>query len=405
MQLLFLVLSLAVYVEMLGATGNSLCSEGRVRAATGGSSPTTAGFVLLGLGVAGLFLARLDAVFFLAGLVLMIGWEIVAGRALWRHLGCLALGMLPPILTYLIWHYLTFDHWVTVSGAIKAGAATRSTYLWFGVLFSLFCFFWLWLSRAREMPRLLFPLICYVGGVYLYGSLVQGGLAYRVGLFYELVRLATLRNVGGVWTLGPLLLLAFLVVGWCVGRGERWLSREWYRKLTLGGARLMVGLAVAIWWLRFQPATFTAYQVRLQATQWLRRQIPKDALVAGWEVGIVGAFADRGVTNLEGLVSSWHYKETYLDKGGVSEFIDEQDIDYLCQYLLDRREIGTGNSWRYAGVELAGWHVLYSEPYTFRSMVLPWRARQDVYFVLSRRPAGPAPTLAEWMQSPDWTAH
>jgi len=68
MQLLFLVLSLAVYVEMLEATGNSLCSEGRVRAATGGSSPTTAGFVLLGLGVAGLFLARLDAVFFLAGL-------------------------------------------------------------------------------------------------------------------------------------------------------------------------------------------------------------------------------------------------------------------------------------------------------------------------------------------------
>lgn len=105
-------------------------------------------------------------------------------------------------------------------------------------------------------------------------------------------------------------------------------------------------------------------------------------------------------SGLAGLVSSWHYKETCLDKGRVSDFIDEQGIDYFCQYLLDRRGVGTGNSWRYAGVELAGWHVLCAGPHTFRSIVLPWRARRDVYFVLSRLPRGQAPTLAEWMASP-----
>ncbi len=182
LQLLFLVGSLALYVQMLGAAGSAIGSEGKVRAVTGGGGPSTAGFLLLGLGTAGLFLARLDGVFFLGGVVLIVGLESIAGRARWHHFGALALGMLPLVVTYLIWHYLTFGHWLTVSGAIKAGAATRSTYLWFGVLFGLFCLFWLWLSRVRELPRLLFPLICYVGGIYLYASLVQGGLARRIGL-------------------------------------------------------------------------------------------------------------------------------------------------------------------------------------------------------------------------------
>ena len=397
-QFLLLVVSLRLFIAVvpplkgLVGPGSGEGSASARMSAPSRSSPLW--YLGLGLAAGGLYLARLDGIFFAAGLFALLGMETLAGRERWLNLVFLGLGTLLAAAPYIAWHYLTFGHLITVSGAIKAGRATTGSYLWFVGFFGLLASLFLWLSLRSRVMRYLFPLLCYAGGIYLYGSLVQGGLSY-LRWPHTLIPVLTLGNVGPIWVLGPLLALGLLLAGWLVQQGQQLMSRRQFQVLCWSGGMVLMGLASFLWWGRFQPETVSGYEARYRAASWFRRHSPPDAVAAGWDVGVVGAFAERHVVNLDGLVSSWRYKEDYRDRGRVTEFIDESGVDFILQFLHAGMLRPDGHL-RHRGVDLGHWYVLYVEPYRFTSIMRPWRVSEAAFFVFGRQPSGSALTLTEW---------
>lgn len=146
--------------------------------------------------------------------------------------------------------------------------------------------------------------------------------------------------------------------------------------------------ALVLWRLRVEPASYSRYIVARDVAIWLRGHTPPNAVLAGWDSGIVGAFTPQRLMNLDGLVNSYDFKVEYLDRGRVEHFIrDVYRVDYLAQYV-PRDQFARSTTYR--GVDLAEWHVAYQVCFSFRSIVSPWHSRELAYLVLSRTPLGPS---------------
>jgi hypothetical protein len=78
---------------------------------------------------------------------------------------------------------------------------------------------------------------------------------------------------------------------------------------------------------------------RLQVAHWLNANTPPDARVGAWNAGELGYFADRTVVNLDGLVNSLDYLAFLRSGRPLTEYLDEQHIEYLVDY--DGRDLTT----------------------------------------------------------------
>jgi hypothetical protein len=319
-------------------------------------------------------LARLDAVFLALTLCAMpVLWpagdprQPFSARMRWSLIAFATLAVV--VAPYFLYNQLAFGHLMPVSGAIKAGTPIpRGPLVKLGL--PLACLAGLavvgaWGRRnGGTFLRFVFPLVAYIALETAYNARVRGVL------------------VPEIWYLAPHLLLAILVaseaVAWSRGRPRA----AW----ALGAIAMMflTGTAVA-WRTRLDPSTYSSYLGARQAGEWLARNTDPDAVIAGWDCGIAAAHARRRYMNLDGLINSWRYKEQFLDRGRVYDFITSaQPADYVCQWV----SLGTFDGRTIHGIDFRGWNVVYHDTRVFRSILSPWRTRTDVYLILTRRPGG-----------------
>ncbi len=116
---------------------------------------------------------------------------------------------------------------------------------------------------------------------------------------------------------------------------------------------------------------------------WIRAHTEKDAIVGGFNCGIVSYYSDRRVVNLDGVMNDaaiWAIRSRSLE-----HYIDSQGIEYLADIdtEIDRfmDEFSGDSEWR------AKWHQVYSitEPV--------FNGRSHMRFEVLRRTTAPAPNV------------
>lgn len=323
------------------------------------------GWQYFGLGLlAGLaVLARLTSVLFAGGIVLLVivvHLQVTGQHSLGlltRRVGSLALGIALLVTPYLLWNYLSTGHLMPVSAAIKTSREFKlsgTSWLVFTTLAGMWIFSCgiLWNSAGAENSTrhflwLAFPLFTY--------AILQeeADIVFRGALVSE------------IWYMVPQALLTAVLMG-AVFRQAASRSGMW-RAVALAGSILLAGFAALTWYYRLDPRSYASYLAARRTADWLQENTPSQAVVGCWDAGIVGAYSNRRVPDLDGLINSWDYKTKYFDKKLTEQWItDVCKVDYLAQEFWPSQL--TPEVLRdYRGVNLLKWNVVHDEPAEVRS--------------------------------------
>lgn len=110
---------------------------------------------------------------------------------------------------------------------------------------------------------------------------------------------------------------------------------------VLASTALTYGLVYARY--TFDPARKTRFVKVVEVGRWVDEHLPPGARIASWNAGAVAFFSRRQVVNLDGLVNDARYFREYLTKGRLVEYVQEEGIGYLVDYVPDVdawRELG-----------------------------------------------------------------
>jgi hypothetical protein len=332
----------------------------------------------IGLLAAATTLARLSAVAFAVPLLALHVLEDSSGRS--RRSALVSGAYLLPLSIYGAYNIHSFGHLLPINAAIKGvavwdgGASLVAALVIVGAVAALGALLVRRYTGERAgLRRLALPVVAYAAAESAYDSIVRGVL------------------IPEIWYLVPQATLVMLVaveVAEVLARRRSWLA------LAAAAYAVVVFLT---WSARLRPASYSPYVAARAAGQWLRDHTDERAIVAGWDCGITAAWSHRDLVNLDGLISSWAYKEEVLDAGRVQEFIEpggEGRVEYLAQPLPLSLFDGDGPVVFKDGVDLSGWHVLWANCYEFRS-ILGGGAERIVSLVLSL--AKPGPRLGDFV--------
>lgn len=363
-------------------------------------------------------LSRLDTIFF-CGIVLAMPLAVpsereraggLAARLRITAIGVTVLGL--GLAPYLGFNLMKYGHLMPVSGAIKLTLSLDEIAPWWARLAvsiaAAGCMLVLWAGARRTRTPTMAVMVPLVGAALV---LVVYNLGVRGEMSPGLVR---------IWYLEPYLLAAVVIGGVCFA------SETPGRAVpVLVAALTAVWLVVsaASWQYRVEPRSYSLYSAAERCSRWLEGHAGADAIGASWDAGFSGAFTRRPVMNLDGLISSWEFKQNYLDRGKVDEFVfSRHPVDYVIQYAwpqtlrriaqrfkneplpgvprLQTTVLGSHDrealSGRW-GVDLAAFYVAHVECVM---VAVAYNASETIgpvdYFVLSRAPLGNRPTLAEY---------
>jgi len=345
--------------------------------------------VVLGF-LAGLVtLARLDAVVFSVVLLLMpLIWPQRPFQATEMRerltecvIGLAAFGVV--LIPYLAWNVVSFGHLMPVNVSIKAGppfAFTPPGIAAAAVIFVCVLTFRFMGEQWVPERRRLFPLVVLVG--------LQGAILLA----------AKGMAIPPPWYFVPHLLLIMLVLSVFLQRVVlRVIPRKLPALAAVGYTLLLVFSCVRA----TDSLGLSARTVRRDAGRWLSSNTSPDAIIAGWNAGICGAYSDRRFVNLDGLINSWEFKTSYRDTGRIAEFINQvQRVDYVADYV----RYGDRGFYEYhniRGVDFSDWYVIrakwmHRQTSDLRRLVFLDVYADELHMVLSRRPPGePVPRYAE----------
>jgi hypothetical protein len=103
-----------------------------------------------------------------------------------------------------------------------------------------------------------------------------------------------------------------------------------------------LSLAALVWggsitWRALDEGRYRHQVELLEAAYWVRDNVPQDAVVAGFNVGIVGYFSERRVVNLDGVINNAAYDALVqrdlfglMRRAGVRYYVDYDP------FMLDR---------------------------------------------------------------------
>jgi hypothetical protein len=67
------------------------------------------------------------------------------------------------------------------------------------------------------------------------------------------------------------------------------------------------------------------------AGRWISAELPDDAVVASWDAGVLGAFTDQPVVNLDGVVNSSEFADA-MAAGRGSEFLRAEGVTHVANH-------------------------------------------------------------------------
>jgi hypothetical protein len=318
-------------------------------------------FVLAGALGACVTLTRLTAIVFAVLLLLVM---IRRARPPRRAVVATASAFALPLGAYALYSLRRFGHVVPVSAAIKIKPGVVSPGSVMVTLLAIAAVVAVVRLEVRrrspaQLPIWLVALVGYVA--------VQTACD------------ALLRDVvvPEIWYLVPHATLAVLASATALNRPS---PRRWPARVA--GA-VMLAFALVTWVVRVDPSGYAPYVAARQTGEWLGHNTPVTARVAGWDCGIAAFYSDRTFLNLDGLISSWDYKERYLDRGRSRQFLDDTGIDFVAQYT----DVSDDPSaiWL-KDVDLSDWRIVYESRVEFRGILRPFGRAVPLRYLVLRRP-------------------
>lgn len=120
---------------------------------------------------------------------------------------------------------------------------------------------------------------------------------------------------------------------------------RWLPSLVAIGVVSAVPLASArtVWQWHGETLSGSSRIPLYAAGQWVRANVPRDAVVGSWNAGMVSYLSGRRVINLDGLVNSWEFYQTkqydlcqYWKSAGVTYLVDlfeiGQEVPFVNRY-------------------------------------------------------------------------
>ncbi|MFN8040028.1 MAG: hypothetical protein U0Q07_12530 [Acidimicrobiales bacterium] len=290
------------------------------------------------------FLARTDAVLLLAAAGV---WCLAEARGAARDgrpwLGPLVqLFALPGVVVvaYLAWNQATFGTPVQISGLHKRAELTPVTLLVFAgvvlvaVLLGRRAFQRRPIGEARPPAGRLRRVSEYAartGWFAAFAVLVVG--------YY-----AVLQTQVWLWYFAPVLLELLVVLLLFVADAvEDTLAASPAKApvaalaplLVIFVVPLAVGLVVSIRTFS-DPDVLSIQKANAEAGEWIRTNLPPDAVLASWDAGAVGYFSHAHVVNLDGVVNSREYYDASRSgAAAVRAFLDADGVRYIVNHGED----------------------------------------------------------------------
>ena len=178
------------------------------------------------------------------------------------------------------------------------------------------------------------------------------------------------------------------------------MERRWGGRAAIYAASALFALTcLAGWAYRLQPESYAAYLANRDMGQWVSKNTPPDALLGGWDCGIVGTHCGRRFMPLDGLINSWEYKINVLDKHRVLDYIThDQPVDYLAQYVRGLRSKTLEQACLVKSIDMSQWRVNYYSVFNSQSFLLS-EDPKTILFVVSPPGESNLPTLRQVMQN------
>jgi hypothetical protein len=274
---------------------------------------------------------------------------------------------------YVLVNQVWFGIWLPVSGYVKRAllptGPSPASVAAFAVFAAALCSA-TWLALGRRWPDPGARRAIALSVLTLYLLLYQAEAWLNRGVL-----------VPEIWYLGPHVLWAFCVLSILLAR----VRRRGLLAAAMVGALAAAGLS---WSIRLQRSSYALYVAAHDVARWIDEHLPPDAIVAGWDVGILGYYSGRRVVNLDGLANSWRYVG-YLERGAGLDFLDECGVQYIAQYHsreLDFRPLGYDLDALRARTEV----VVHAQPVRFAAWSMLFstgrrRAQEYVYEVRAYR--------------------
>ena len=276
--------------------------------------------------VAGLFLARTDALLFAP-----LASAFQARQALLRT-AALSLLLVSP---YLAFNLVTSGQLMPISGSVKMWWAGQDAYTFQDTASRLVATAGSIGGRVfplsdRGVWTILFAVVLAIPVVIETTRLGETARRFFLALFacsalHIVACVVLLGRVGGTrWYFVPEYVAICLFIGVVLGRAKP--------RLVAGGvAVLLLFQMVQSHWYITEPR-HSVYVERYEIARQIGRTLPSDAVIGAWNSGQLGYFAPQTVVNLDGLANDARYFNFLRDGGDVRDYLEEAGVEYIADY-------------------------------------------------------------------------
>jgi hypothetical protein len=291
--------------------------------------------LLLGFLIAGITTTRLDSVFIITALaILLLFWPDERKKYSYLYLirfylptGMLFLLLISP---YFFWNYFTFSHLMPISGSIKSTFPNiYTTHFGFSSLFyivpftivSIYILFMYLSNTIRDIKQ------------YNEKSASSGeeifATALAVGCFIHLIWTKLYMSFGVYqWHFVAYIPIIIYYTNLILHRSntlQRYISRKAPTNPFIVGS--ILGALICNSLIIFDKGAHHAY--RLHAAKWLDDHTEKSESIALSDAGVFAYFNNRKTINLDGLINSYEFQQNIKD-GKLDTIIEDNNIKYIA---------------------------------------------------------------------------
>ncbi|MGQ9706172.1 MAG: hypothetical protein ACUVWP_04110 [bacterium] len=233
------------------------------------------------------------------------------------------------VLPFLIWNYLNFGHFMTISASLKSSFPNTSfnykyiiTYpeYYIGVIIFLFLLF----VREDNLSGELLPdLILGISCLFMLISFLLFGRWAHFSHHYA-----------------PTLLLIFISTAIIVEAIYKRISKVVSSRF-IGTIMILLFIIFACYsqFIVYRETMNTFRKASYEGAKWVGENTDRDDIFAMKDCGAFGYLSERRTINLDGVVNNFVYQE-YLKDGRLTEYLGLMGVDYIVQHSvpLDKKD-------------------------------------------------------------------
>jgi hypothetical protein len=288
----------------------------------GSRSPWSTG-TALGLLAAAAVLARLDTIMPTTAVLV---WLCLVRRGAAQFAATVALATMGVFVgAYVVSNVMTYGHAVPISGVLKSSFPQPSLInypltspKWYRLLVPLF------VALVFTGWRVVAPRARTGGTPTIDGALLAITAGILVFFAYEMLFQKDADFGLYSWHFAVATCVASILAGRLFDAGTH---RPWLRRAA-GPALLAVAL---VWIVGRYALTMNVDNTIADAHcvgRWIDENLPKSAVIAATDAGLVSYFGERPTVNLDGLINNFEYQDVLRDKN-VAAYLDGKRVTHL----------------------------------------------------------------------------